>query len=101
MEARIGADVYNEKMLLDEFLYRSGDTHAAYAKAVFAEELKDVPVERIKKERPDLRSKVKSVEFKKEIYYFNIILYSNKYYCHEYKFQNLEPYLSNEIMQTE
>lgn len=65
MEARIGADVYNEKMLLDEFLYRSGDTHAAYAKVVFAEELKDVPVERIKKERPDLRSKVKSVEFKK------------------------------------
>lgn len=63
MEARIGADVYNEKMLLDEFLYRSGDTHAAYAKAVFAEELKDVPVERIKKERPDLRSKVKPVEF--------------------------------------
>lgn len=73
MEARIGADVYNEKMLLDEFLYRSGDTHAAYAKVVFSEELKDIPVERIKKERPDLRSKVKSVEFKKEIYYFNII----------------------------
>lgn len=63
MEARIGADVYNEKMLLDEFLYRSGDTHAAYAKVVFADELKDIPVERIKKERPDLRSKVKSVEF--------------------------------------
>lgn len=63
MEARIGADVYNEKMLLDEFLYRSGDTHAAYAKVVFAEELKDIPVEKIKKKRPDLRSKVKSVEF--------------------------------------
>lgn len=63
MEARIGADVYNEKMLLDEFLYRSGDTHAAYAKVVFADELKNIPVERIKKERPDLRSKVKSVEF--------------------------------------
>lgn len=63
MEARIGADVYNEKMLLDEFLYRSGDTHAAYAKVVFADELKDIPVERIKKERPDLRSKVKAVEF--------------------------------------
>ena len=63
MEARIGADVYNEKMLLDEFLYRSGDTHAAYAKVVFADELKNVPVEKIKKERPDLRNKVKSVEF--------------------------------------
>ena len=63
MEARIGADVYNEKMLLDEFLYRSGDTHAAYAKAVFSEELKDVPVEKVAELRPDLRSKVKSVEF--------------------------------------
>lgn len=63
MEARIGADVYNEKMLLDEFLYRSGDTHAAYAKVVFADELKDIPIEKIKKVRPDLRTKVKSVEF--------------------------------------
>jgi DNA polymerase I-like protein with 3'-5' exonuclease and polymerase domains len=67
MEARCGADVYNEKMLLDEFLYRSGDTHAAYAKVVFADELKDIPVEQIKKKRPDLRSKVKSVEFKNKI----------------------------------
>lgn len=63
MEARIGAEVYNEKMLLDEFLYRSGDTHAAYAKVVFAEELKDIDVTEIKAKRPDLRNKVKSVEF--------------------------------------
>lgn len=63
MEARIGADVYNEKKLLDEFLYGSGDTHAAYAKAVFAEELKDVETRDVKKKRPDLRSKVKSIEF--------------------------------------
>lgn len=63
MEARIGADVYNEKMLLDEFLLRSGDTHAAYAKAVFAEELKDIDTKDIKKKRPDLRNKVKAIEF--------------------------------------
>lgn len=63
MEARIGAEVYNEKVLLDEFLYRSGDTHAAYAKVVFAEELKDIDVTEIKAKRPDLRNKVKSVEF--------------------------------------
>ena len=63
MEARIGAEVYNEKTLLDEFLYGSGDTHAAYAKVVFADELKDVKVKDIKKVRPDLRNKVKSVEF--------------------------------------
>lgn len=63
MEARIGAEVYNEKALLDEFLIGSGDTHAAYAKVVFAEELKDVPVSEIKAKRPDLRNKVKNVEF--------------------------------------
>lgn len=63
MEARIGAEIYNEKMLLDEFLLRSGDTHAAYAKVVFAEELKDVDTKDIKALRPDLRNKVKSVEF--------------------------------------
>lgn len=63
MEARIGAEVYNEQMLLDEFLLRSGDTHAAYAKVVFAEELKDVDIKDIKAKRPDLRNKVKAVEF--------------------------------------
>lgn len=63
MEARAGAEVYDEKILLDEFLYGSGDTHAAYAKVVFAEELKDVEVKDIKKLRPDLRNAVKSVEF--------------------------------------
>ena len=63
MEARIGAEVYNEKTLLDEFLYGSGDSHAAYAKAVFTEELKDIDVKDVKKLRPDLRNKVKSIEF--------------------------------------
>lgn len=63
MEARIGADVYNEKMLLDEFLYRSGDTHSAYAKVVFSKELEGIEVKDIAEKRPDLRTKVKSVEF--------------------------------------
>nr|DAG98468.1 MAG TPA: Prex DNA polymerase [Crassvirales sp.] len=63
MEARIGADVYNEHKLLDEFLYGSGDTHAVYAKAVYKEELKDIPTSEVKKKRPDLRNEVKSVEF--------------------------------------
>lgn len=63
MEARIGAEVYDEHKLLDEFLYGSGDTHAAYAKAVFSEELKDIDTKDVKKLRPDLRNKVKSIEF--------------------------------------
>lgn len=63
MEARIGADVYDEHKLLDEFLYGSGDTHAAYAKAVFTKELEGIETKDVKKLRPDLRSKVKSIEF--------------------------------------
>lgn len=63
MEARIGADVYDEHKLLDEFLYGSGDTHAAYAKAVFSKELEGVETKDIKKKRPDLRQRVKAVEF--------------------------------------
>lgn len=63
MEARIGADVYNEHKLLDEFLYGSGDTHAAYAKAVFSKELEGIDTKDVQKKRPDLRSKVKSIEF--------------------------------------
>lgn len=63
MEARIGADVYNEHKLLDEFINGSGDTHAAYAKAVFSKELEGIDTKDVKKKRPDLRSKVKSIEF--------------------------------------
>lgn len=63
MEARIGADVYNEHKLLDEFLYGSGDTHAAYAKVVFSKELEGIETKDIKEKRPDLRNKVKSIEF--------------------------------------
>lgn len=63
MEARLGAIVYNEKVLLDEFLYGSGDSHSAYAKVVFAKELEGIEVKDIKKKRPDLRNKVKSIEF--------------------------------------
>ena len=63
MEARIGAEVYNEKKLLDEFLYGSGDSHAAYAKAVFAKELEGIDTKEVKAKRPDLRNKVKSIEF--------------------------------------
>jgi DNA polymerase I-like protein with 3'-5' exonuclease and polymerase domains len=68
MEARIGAEVYNEKKLLDEFLYGSGDSHAAYAKAVFSEELKDIDTKDVKSKRPDLRNKVKSIEFELKNY---------------------------------
>lgn len=66
LESRLGADIYNEKAMLDEFLYGDGDMHNLCAKMVFKEELKDVEVKDIKKIRPDLRNKVKAVEFAKQ-----------------------------------
>ena len=63
MEAREMAEICNEQMLLDEFLIGSGDTHSAYAKVVFKEELENIEVKDIARLRPDLRKKVKSVEF--------------------------------------
>ena len=66
LESRLGADIYQEKEMLKEFLEGSGDMHSLCAKMVFAEELKNVEVKDIKKVRPDLRKKVKSVEFAKQ-----------------------------------
>ena len=66
LESRLGADIYQEQEMLKEFLEGSGDMHSLCAKMVFAEELKDVEIKDIKKVRPDLRKKVKAVEFAKQ-----------------------------------
>ena len=66
LESRLGADIYNEPEMLEEFLHRSGDMHSLCAKLVFHEELKDVPIEEIKVRRPDLRKKVKPIEFSQQ-----------------------------------
>ena len=66
LESRLGADIYNEPEMLEEFLHRSGDMHSLCAKLIFHEELKDVPIEEIKDKRPDLRKKVKPIEFSQQ-----------------------------------
>lgn len=66
LESRLGADIYQEPAMLEEFLHGSGDMHSLCAKMVFSEELKDVEIKDIKRVRPDLRKKVKSVEFAKQ-----------------------------------
>lgn len=66
LESRLGADIYNEPEMLEEFLHRSGDMHSLCAKLVFHEELKDVAIEDIKDKRPDLRKKVKPIEFSQQ-----------------------------------
>ena len=61
-ESRISADVWNEASLLNAF-EEGIDTHNLYAKMCFPEELKDIDVKNVKKERPDLRQAAKSAEF--------------------------------------
>jgi DNA polymerase I-like protein with 3'-5' exonuclease and polymerase domains len=66
LESRLGADIYNEKAMLDEFLYGSGDMHSLCTKLVFYKELEGIDVKDVKKKRPDLRTKVKSIEFSQQ-----------------------------------
>lgn len=66
LESRLGADIYNEPEMLREFLEGSGDMHSLCAKLVFHEELKDISVGDIKDKRPDLRKKVKPIEFSQQ-----------------------------------
>ena len=65
LESRLGADIYNEKHMIDEFLHGSGDMHSLVAKMVF-KELADVPVKEIKKRYPHLRSAAKPIEFSQQ-----------------------------------
>lgn len=65
IESRLGADIYNEPSMKEEFLHGSGDIHSLVAKMIFPE-LKDVPVKEIKKNFKHLRSKAKPVEFSQQ-----------------------------------
>ena len=65
LESRLGADIYNETSMIEEFLYGSGDVHSLVAKACF-EELKDVPVKEVKDKFPKLRTKAKPIGFSQQ-----------------------------------
>lgn len=66
LESRLGADIYQDQEMLKEFLEGSGDMHSLCAKLVFHEELEGIEVKDIKKLRPDLRKKVKPIEFSQQ-----------------------------------
>ncbi len=66
IESRLGADIYNEKSMIEEFLHGSGDMHSLVAKACFPKELEGIEVKMVKKLRPDLRKKAKAPEFAKQ-----------------------------------
>ena len=64
LESRLGADIYNEPHMIDEFLHGSGDIHSLMAKTFFEKEIgTDTPTKEIKKKFPELRKKAKSPEF--------------------------------------
>ena len=65
LESRLGADIYNEKSMIEEFLYKSGDIHSLVAKACFPE-LKDKTTEEIKRDFPHLRKKAKPIGFSQQ-----------------------------------
>ena len=66
LESRLGADIYQDEAMIEEYLYGSGDIHSLVAKACFPEELEGIPIKDIKKKRPDLRQKAKAPEFAKQ-----------------------------------
>ena len=65
LESRLGADIYNEKSMIDEFLYKSGDIHSLVAAACFPE-LRGLSTEDIKKNHSDLRTRAKPIGFSQQ-----------------------------------
>lgn len=66
LESRLGADIYNEKSMLKEFLEGSGDMHSLCAYMVYKEIPRDTPIKDIKKLYPHLRKAVKGIEFSQQ-----------------------------------
>ena len=63
-ESVILANIAKDTAMIDLFTNGCGDLHSLVAKMVYPEELHDIPVEDVKKLRPDLRKKAKAPEFK-------------------------------------
>lgn len=64
LESRLGADIYNEKHMIDEFLVGSGDIHSLMALTFFEDQMdKGTTTKDVKSKYPDLRKKAKSPEF--------------------------------------
>lgn len=66
LESRLGADIYNEQSMIEEFMERSGDIHSLVAHHCFKKELEGIPIEKIKELRPDLRKRAKGVGFSQQ-----------------------------------
>lgn len=64
LESRLGADIYNEPHMIEEFLHGSGDIHSLMALTFFEDQMEPgITTKEVKKKYPDLRKKAKSPEF--------------------------------------
>ena len=64
LESRLGADIYNEPHMIEEFLHGSGDIHSLMALTFFEKQMAPgTTTKEVKKKYPDLRKKAKSPEF--------------------------------------
>ena len=67
IESRLGADIYQEKSMINEFLYSSGDMHSLCAYMVYTDIIpRDTPIKDIKKLYPHQRKEVKAIEFSQQ-----------------------------------
>lgn len=71
IESRLGADIYQEKSMINEFLYGSGDMHSLCAYMVYTDIIpRDTPIKDIKHKFPHQRKEVKAIEFSQQFVNF-------------------------------
>lgn len=64
LESRLGADIYNEKAMIDEYLHGSGDMHSLMAITFFGNQMEEgITTKEVKEKYPKLRKDAKSPEF--------------------------------------
>ena len=64
LESRLGADIYNEPHMIEEFLHGSGDIHSLMALTFFEDQMEPgTTTKDVKKKYPKLRKEAKSPEF--------------------------------------
>lgn len=71
LESRLGADIYQEESMINEFLHGSGDMHSLCAYMVYTDIIpRDTPIKDIKKLYPHQRKEVKAIEFSQQLKVF-------------------------------
>lgn len=67
IESRLGADIYQEESMIEEFLHGSGDMHSLCAYMVYKDQIpRDIDIKDIKEKFPKLRKDVKPIEFSQQ-----------------------------------